>query len=208
MHAAVTAAQQPQLALDPAPRGAQIEMPPALDATVVDLQRAGLTAHRADAPAAPQPDRHDHAQRSEADVDHRCPGQGEQPVQCRGDAHVALLVRPLSFEQPAACDAGRRRVTAVCATSEELLEPRTPCSRGYRYARLTHNSTGDPEVPGSLLRCRHLPRNFDGRRKERFCGRPLKKLNSPAAIRSTQNLRPRYGRAAALGGAVEANVLP
>src|SRR4051812_6016672 len=144
MHAAVTAAQQPQLALDPAPRGAQIEMPPALDATVVDLQRAGLTAHRADAPAAPQPDRHDHAQRSEADVDHRCPGQGEQPVQCRGDAHVALLVRPLSFEQPAACDAGRRRVTAVCATSEELLEPRTPCSRGYRYARLTHNSTGDP----------------------------------------------------------------
>src|SRR3954451_23654559 len=146
MHAAVTAAQQPQLALDPAPRGAQIEMPPALDATVVDLQRAGLTAHRADAPAAPQPDRHDHAQRSEADVDHRCPGQGEQPVQCRGDAHVALLVRPLSFEQPAACDAGRRRVTAVSATSEELLEPRTPCSRGYRYARLTHNSTGDPVI--------------------------------------------------------------
>ena len=42
--AAVAAAQPPQLALDPAAVGAEIQVAPALDATVVDLQvSAGLT---------------------------------------------------------------------------------------------------------------------------------------------------------------------
>src|SRR4051812_49390217 len=141
---AVAAPELAQLALDPAARRAEIEVPPALDAAPVDLQRPDLAARRAAPSAAPQPDRHDDALRAEADVDHGCPGQAEQPLECRGDAHVALLARPLSFEQPAACAPGGGASPAHCATSEELLQPRNPCRRGHRHAQVTHNSTGDP----------------------------------------------------------------
>ena len=111
-HPAVTAAQQPQLALDPAARRAEIEVPPAFDAAIVDLEPAGLPARRAHAPAAPEPDRHDDALGGEADVDHGCPRQAEQPLECRGDAHVALLHGPL-ISTTSSLLRGRRRVARV-----------------------------------------------------------------------------------------------
>src|SRR5688572_27969389 len=96
-HPASAAAQQPQLALDHAATGAQIQMPPALEAPVVNLEpAAGLPAGRADAAAAPQPHDHDHGVGAEADIDDGCPGQAEQPLECGGDAHVALLEEPLT----------------------------------------------------------------------------------------------------------------
>lgn len=55
---AVRAAQAPQLALDHAPRRAQVQMPPALETAVVDLQATGLPAPAADAPAAPKAHSH------------------------------------------------------------------------------------------------------------------------------------------------------
>jgi hypothetical protein len=92
LDAAGPAAQQPQLAFDDAAAGAEIEMTPALDAAVVDLQvAAGLPAARADAPAAAQAHGHDHPLGAEADIDDGCPRQTEQSLECGGDAHVALL---------------------------------------------------------------------------------------------------------------------
>ena len=49
-------------------------MPPALDAPVMDFKpRAGLTAARADAPTAAQPDGQRSPLAAEADVNDRCP---------------------------------------------------------------------------------------------------------------------------------------
>jgi hypothetical protein len=80
-----------QLALNPAAAGAEVEMPPALDAAVVDRQSADLAAARAHAPTSPQPDRDDHALARERDTDHRSARQAKHPVECGADAHVALL---------------------------------------------------------------------------------------------------------------------
>ena len=127
LHAAVRAAQPAQLALDHAPARAEIQMAPALDAPVVDLQMpAGLPAARAHPPPAPQPDGHDHPLGAEADVDDRRAGQAQQPVECRGDAHVVLLAGRLTFEQPAACAEGGGASLAFCATSEEILSRESP----------------------------------------------------------------------------------
>ena len=144
-HAAVAAAQPSQLALDDAAAGAEIQVPPALDAPVVDLQLpAGLAALGAHAPAAPQPDRHHHALAGEADIDHGRSGQAEQPLECRDDAHVALLARPLTFEQPAACATGGGASLAFCATSENFSARETPAQRDHR-GRFTPKSSGDPK---------------------------------------------------------------
>jgi hypothetical protein len=89
---AVRAAQQPQLALDHATGRDEIEMPPALEPAIVDLQPTGLPAARADAPAPPELDRHDHTVSGEADIDDGRSGQAEQPLECSADAHVALLL--------------------------------------------------------------------------------------------------------------------
>jgi hypothetical protein len=118
-HAAVMAAQPPQLALDPAAAGAKIQVPPALEPAVVDLElRTGLAAPRADAPAAPQPHRHDHGLGGEADVDDRRSGQAEQPLECRDDAR-----RPPSkaagSRHPAACEMGGGASITLCATSDD-----------------------------------------------------------------------------------------
>jgi hypothetical protein len=67
-------------------------MAPALDAPVVDHELAtGLPAARAHAPAAAQPDAHDHPLTAETDIDDWSSAQTEQPAESRGDAHVALL---------------------------------------------------------------------------------------------------------------------
>src|SRR5215217_7394426 len=135
---AIAAAQQPQLALDHAATGAKIQMAPALDAPVVDLQLpAGLPAGRTDAPPAAQPHGDDHPLRSETDVDYGCPGQAEQPLQCGADAHVALLREPLTFEQPAACAEGGGASFAFSATSENFSNRRARLKRAPNAALQT-----------------------------------------------------------------------
>src|SRR3954470_10321786 len=56
-----------------------------------------------------------------------------------------------------------------------------------------------PGVPGSLLRCRHLPRNFDGRRKAPFCGNWIPR--SPLLRRFIDQLGPRSAPARSTAGA-------
>src|SRR5439155_15672802 len=126
-NAAVAAAQQPQLALDHASTGAEIEVAPALDAPVVDLQlAAGLPADRADAPAAAQADRHDHPLRTERDVRHAGARQAQQALECGADAHVALPCKPLAIRQPAASPEGGGASLAFCATSANFPNRRAP----------------------------------------------------------------------------------
>jgi hypothetical protein len=58
----------------------------------MDLQLlARLSAGRAHTPATTQAHGHYHPVGGEADIHNRCPGQAEQPFECGGDAHVALL---------------------------------------------------------------------------------------------------------------------
>ena len=123
--AAIRAPQPPQLALDHAAVGAEIKVTPALHAPPVDAA-AELAALRADAPAAAQPDRHDHPLGTEADIDHGRPGQAEHPVESGRDAHVVLLRKPLvlNSQQPAAEDGGAS--LAFCATSERNLNREAP----------------------------------------------------------------------------------
>src|ERR671910_1362571 len=126
-HAAVAATQQPQLALDDAAARAEIKVSPAFDASIVDLQApARLAAARAHPPTTSQPDRDDHPLGGEADVEHGRSGQAEQPLECGGDAHVALLRGPLTFEQPAACCEGGGASLAFRATSATFPSRRTP----------------------------------------------------------------------------------
>ena len=91
--AATRTAQAPQLALDKAARGAEIEMPPALHAPVLDLQADRAAARAHPSPAA-QADRHDHPLPAERHILNRRPRKPEHPVKCRGDPHVVLLRRP------------------------------------------------------------------------------------------------------------------
>jgi hypothetical protein len=101
MDPARRAAQAAQLTLDHTPRRGEIEVAPALDATPMDLQLAArLPAPRADPPPASQPDGHDDRLRGNGDVDDRCAAQTQQPVECRGDAHVVLLVSRLPSNSP------------------------------------------------------------------------------------------------------------
>ena len=144
VHAAVAAAQPAQLALDHAAVGAEVEMTPALQPPVVDLEPpAGLPATRTHPPPAPQSDGHDHPLGAEADVDNRCSGQAEHPRECGLDAHAVLLCRRLSFNthQPAT---GRRRVQSALRKLRTKPQPRIPCSRGPTRAPFTPKTTGDP----------------------------------------------------------------
>jgi hypothetical protein len=90
-HPTVQAAKATQLALDHATVGTEIEVPPALQATVVDLELpAGLPAAAAHSPAATQPNGHDHPLGTERHIDDGGAGQAQQLVECGRDAHVAL----------------------------------------------------------------------------------------------------------------------
>jgi hypothetical protein len=76
----------------------------------MDLQvTSGLPATGADPAPAAQPDAHDHPLATETDIDDRCSGQAEHPVECGLDAHVVLLCGPLSFstQQPVPRSAAR-----------------------------------------------------------------------------------------------------
>ncbi|MDQ6730099.1 MAG: hypothetical protein M3022_07335, partial [Actinomycetota bacterium] len=109
MHATIRAAKAPQLTLDHAPVRAQVDVPPALGSPVVDLEPAGLTAATADPSAAAQANGHDHPFAAEAHVDDGRARQAQEPVECRGDAHAALLRRQQDLDNPAACRRERRR---------------------------------------------------------------------------------------------------
>src|SRR5215207_5155171 len=140
-HPAVAAAQQSQFALDDAAAGAQVQMPPALHAAVVDLElAAGLPAARADATAAPQPDAHRHPLRTERDVRHAGARKAQQALECGGDAHVALPCEPLAIRQPAACAEGGGASIAFCATSAKFPTRRAP---------LKHALDADPQAATS-----------------------------------------------------------
>ena len=150
-HTAIAAAQPPQLALDHAAVPREVEVPPALDAPVMDLELSGrLAALCADAPASPQTDGHDHPRGGEANVDHGCPRQAEQPLECGGDAHVALLSEPLTIRQPAACAEGRRRVDHVLRNLRKVPDPmrsaQAPAQRGPSGHHFTPKSSGDPKM--------------------------------------------------------------
>jgi hypothetical protein len=80
-HTTVRAPQAPQLALDHAAIGAEVEVTPALHAPPMDAA-AQLAAARAHTPPAPQPNGHDHPLRAERDVDDRRAWQAQQPVEC------------------------------------------------------------------------------------------------------------------------------
>jgi hypothetical protein len=89
-------AQAAQLALDHAARRAEIEVAPALDAPVVNLEvAAGLAALRAHAPSAAQAHRHHDAAFSERHIGDAGARQAQQALECGSDAHVVLLARPL-----------------------------------------------------------------------------------------------------------------
>ncbi len=101
-HAAVRAPHPSQLALDEAPLRAEIEVAPAPQPRVTGRAQE-LAAARTDPPPPTQPDPNDHAARFETDPSHRHSRQPEHPVECRRDAHVALLRKPLIIDnqQPA-----------------------------------------------------------------------------------------------------------
>ena len=113
---AARAVQPAQPTFDHAPHAAEIEMAPALDAMILDLQTAGSAA-RADRPPATQTDRHDHGPLAELHIPHPGTWQPEHPIECRRDPHVALLGRQLNSEHSAAC---RNRVAAGRPTCARL----------------------------------------------------------------------------------------
>jgi hypothetical protein len=99
---------------------------PALEPAVVDVQLlTRLAAQRADPSPAAQADRHNDPLGAEGHVDDGRPGQTQQPLECGGDAHVALPSKPLvmSNQQPAAEGGGAS--LAIRATSARFLRRRT-----------------------------------------------------------------------------------
>ncbi len=117
--AAARAVQPPEPALDHAPRGAEIQRPPALLAVLLDLQ-ATRPAARADRLLGAQHDGHDHRLLTERHIPDPCTRKPEHPVECGGDPHVALLRRQLNFRHPAAC---RRRAAAGRPARARLARP-------------------------------------------------------------------------------------
>jgi hypothetical protein len=65
----------------------------------------------------------------------RAPTPGaEQPLECGGDAHVALLREPLTIRQPAACAEGGGASLAFCATSAKFPKRRSRLKRAPNAA--------------------------------------------------------------------------
>ena len=122
-------------------------MPPASHTPVLDLQTLGPAA-RADPPAPPQPDRHDHSLAAERHVLHRRSRKHEHPVECGADPHVALLVVADLQTASRLPQKRRRRVAAMRANREKYLHdpessPQQAVPRN-RDAPVTPNSTGEP----------------------------------------------------------------
>jgi hypothetical protein len=151
-HVAVRAAQAAQLALDHAPVSAQLEVAPALEPAVMNLQLpARLTAQRAHASTAAQADRHHNPLGAEAHDDDGRPRQTQQPLECGGDARVVLLRKPPSFITPAACtEGGGASITtrATRAPSRSRPTPRKLApNAAFQAARSPPKPRGDPIIP-------------------------------------------------------------
>src|SRR5215216_58655 len=151
--------QPPQLALDDAAVGAQIEVAPALDAPPVDRQPTGLPAARADPSPAPQPHRHDHPVGGEADVDHRRARQTQKPVECRADTHVALLAGRLTLnsQQPAA-----RAAACRLRSAQAPQESSTANAPAHAVIRQQPSPPNREETPNFDTNSVRLPAQIGG----------------------------------------------
>src|SRR3954467_10133519 len=141
-HPAVRALHAPQPGDHVAALSAEIEVPPPAPLGVVG-GATDLPAARADAAPAPQPHGHQHPLTVEPDPDHRRPGQAQDAVECRRDAHVARPFTPLTLKQPAASRTG------ACAS----ISPRTTRPATSR------RTPAIPRVSGATkpLRCQETP---------------------------------------------------
>ena len=152
--AAARAIEPAQFALDHAPQPALIQMPPPLDAVILDLQPAGAAA-RTDRPLAAQTDRHDHRLLAELHV---------PDPRARKREHLlnAVLTRTSSSfaanstnQQPPGASAAGRPARA------QLASPRRPANvndvaepRAARQAA----APGDLSVPRTPAVCRQFGR--------------------------------------------------
>jgi len=95
-----------------------------------------VAALRAQQPSATQRHLHDRAAALEADRRHPHPLQAQKPGKCRGDAHVVLPRKPLTFEQPAACPARAAARRQPARNFRELQQ------RGKRLLRTRNPGLG------------------------------------------------------------------
>ena len=160
MHAAAQAAKATQLALNHAAVRAEIEVPPPLQATVVDLELpAGLSAAPAYPPAATQPDSHDHPLAAEAHVDDGGARQAQQTVECGRDAHVALpsqaagLRTPRSLPLRAAARRYKLRNSRFASTQPDRERRRTITSERRVASPPTRSETPFDRVGSWLYPC-------------------------------------------------------
>jgi len=119
--------------------------PVGLDLADVVAMRGRVAALRADQPPAAQRDLNDHPASLEPDRPDPHPIELKKPGKCRGDAHVVLPRKPLTFEQPAACPWGRRRVAHQRATSENFRRRGKRCSRTQTRLRVTYIDYRSPK---------------------------------------------------------------
>src|SRR4051794_16155715 len=122
-------------------------MAPALDAPVVnDEALAGLAAAGADTSPAPQPHRHDHPLRTEADINDRCSGQAEQPVECGADAHVALSLRAADLDNQQPRREGGSASLQSAQPPQTSRRPRVPHEQALRASQTATSPTNRPET--------------------------------------------------------------
>ena len=139
------APQPPAPAVDLQPPDPEIKMPPdrVLRPRVL-ARRRRVPALRAEQPPALQRDLDDHPVGLEPNLPHPHAGQAQKPGKCRRDAHAVPPCKPLTFEQPAACIGGRRRVANQRATSENFLSRGKPCSNPESRSHPDHIDAGRP----------------------------------------------------------------
>ncbi len=137
------APQPPTTAMDLQPPDPEIKMPPdrVLRPRVL-ARRRRILALRADQPAAAKRHLDDHPVGLEPNLPDPHSGQAQKPGQCRRDAHAVPPCKPLDLEQPAACREGGGRVANQCATSENFLSRRKPCSNPESRSHPDHTDAG------------------------------------------------------------------
>jgi hypothetical protein len=146
-HPAITAVHPPELVLQKTAMTSQIQMPPAAHVPIVHA-RIDLAAHRADDPVAAKPDPNHHPLPGQPDPGDAHTSERQQPVQCRGDAHAVPPLKSSCSRQPAAFTKGRRRVSALRATSEKnLTAPECPPQQDKRPLTVSARSHSNPRRP-------------------------------------------------------------
>ena len=139
------APQPPAPAVDLEAPDPEIQMAPHRVLRTRVLARPGRElAQRALQPAALERNLDHHHPGLEPDLAHPHAGQAQKPGKCRRDAHAVPPCKPLTFEQPAACIGGRRRVANQHATSENFFSWGKPCSNPDSTTRPDHIDAGRP----------------------------------------------------------------